>query len=86
MKKPHYVVFDDKTLLGIAEKRPATLSALGEIKGVGPKKKQDYGNEVLDIVRGLGGDAAGDARGGARRGGARVGDPAGRDGDVCGRG
>ena len=64
MKKPHYVVFDDKTLLGIAEKRPATLSALGEIKGVGPKKKQDYGNEVLDIVRGLGGDAAGGARGG----------------------
>ena len=65
MQKPSYVVFDDKTLLGIAEKRPATLSALGDIKGVGPKKKQDYGNEVLDIVRGLGGDAAGGARGGS---------------------
>jgi hypothetical protein len=65
MGKPLFVVFDDKTLLGIAQKRPATLSALGDIKGVVPKKKQDYGNEVLDIMRGLGGDAAGGARGGS---------------------
>ena len=65
MEKPSYVVFDDKTLLGIAERRPASLDELERVKGVGRGKKlQDYGNEVLDIVRSLGDGATGGARGG----------------------
>ena len=64
MVKPSYVVFDDKTLLGIAEKRPASIAELGRVKGVGAKKLQDYGNEVLDIVRSLGDGATGGGRGG----------------------
>ena len=64
MEKPSYVVFGDKTLLGIAEKRPASIAELGRVKGVGAKKLQDYGNEVLDIVRSLGDGATGGARGG----------------------
>jgi hypothetical protein len=64
MEKPSYVVFGDKTLLGIAEKRPASIAELGRVKGVGAKKLQVYGNEVLDIVRSLGDGATGGARGG----------------------
>ena len=64
MGKPPFVVFDDKTLLGIAEKRPASIAELDRVKGVGSKKLQDYGNEVLDIVRSLGDGATGGARGG----------------------
>ena len=65
MDKPSYVVFDDKTLLGIAERRPASIDELERVKGVGRGKKlQDYGNEVLDIVRSLGDGATGAARGG----------------------
>ena len=64
MGKPPYVVFDNKTLLGIAEERPTSRSALNSINGVGTKKLEDYGDEVLDIVRSLGGGAAGVARGG----------------------
>ena len=64
MGKPPYVVFDNKTLLGIAEERPTSRSALNSINGVGTKKLEDYGDEVLDIVRSLGGGAAGVACGG----------------------
>ena len=64
MEKPSYVVFGDKTLLGIAEKRPASIAELGRVNGVGAKKLQDYGNEVLDIVRSLGDGATGGGRGG----------------------
>ena len=54
--KPAYVVFDNKTLDLIVEAKPRNLAALGRVKGVGPKKLDDYGAEVLAII---GGDSAG---------------------------
>ena len=52
---PAYLVATDATLQAIAEQKPATLAALAEIPGIGPRKIDDYGEALLDIV--LGGSA-----------------------------
>lgn len=48
--KPAYTVFDDKTLAGIASALPSDLAGLGRVKGVGPAKLEQYGDDVLAIV------------------------------------
>ena len=47
---PPYVVFHDSVLKGIAAERPGTLNELAAIKGIGPRKLEQYGPEVLGIV------------------------------------
>ena len=47
---PPYVIFHDKTLREIATARPESLSALGMIEGMGPKKLAAYGAQVLGVV------------------------------------
>jgi ATP-dependent DNA helicase RecQ len=48
---PAYVVFHDATLDGIAASRPATLSELRSISGVGDKKLEHYGDELIALVK-----------------------------------
>jgi DNA helicase II / ATP-dependent DNA helicase PcrA len=48
---PAYVVFDNKTLEAIAERRPGDRGELAEVPGVGPKKLEQYADDVLRIVR-----------------------------------
>ena len=48
---PPYVIFHDKTLAEIALFRPATLSDLATIGGVGQTKLDHYGQAVLRVVR-----------------------------------
>ena len=48
---PPYVIFHDKTLAEIALFRPATLSDLTLIGGVGQTKLDHYGQAVLKVVR-----------------------------------
>jgi ATP-dependent DNA helicase RecQ len=48
---PAYVVFHDTTLTAIAVARPASLSALLRVPGVGDSKLRRYGEEVLDVLR-----------------------------------
>jgi DNA helicase-2/ATP-dependent DNA helicase PcrA len=47
---PAYVVFDNKTLEAIAERRPSTRAELASVSGVGPKKLELYADDVLGIV------------------------------------
>jgi ATP-dependent DNA helicase RecQ len=47
---PAYVIFHDATLMDMAEKRPATLSAMASISGVGAAKLEKYGQEFLDVI------------------------------------
>ena len=47
---PAYVVFNDSTLQAIAETRPATLRELGGLPGIGAKKLELYGEDVLATV------------------------------------
>jgi DNA helicase-2/ATP-dependent DNA helicase PcrA len=48
---PAYVVFDNKTLQAIADRRPSDRSTLAAVPGVGPKKLEQYADEVLAILR-----------------------------------
>ena len=49
---PAYVVFPDATLLELSASRPRTEDDLAEVKGIGPKKLETYGAELLRILRG----------------------------------
>lgn len=49
---PAYVIFADKTLIEMAEVRPATLDAMMGITGVGAKKLESYGSAFLQIITG----------------------------------
>ena len=48
---PAYVVLHDSTIDGIAASRPATLNELRGIAGIGDKKLEHYGEELLALVR-----------------------------------
>ena len=50
---PPYVIFHDSTLREMAAARPASLSALGEIGGVGTRKLEAYGDAFLGVIRGF---------------------------------
>jgi ATP-dependent DNA helicase RecQ len=41
------VVFHNSTLVEIAARRPATISELAAVPGVGPAKLERYGRDVL---------------------------------------
>jgi ATP-dependent DNA helicase RecQ len=47
---PAYVVFHDATLAAMASERPATLDALSTVSGVGAKKLEAYGREILRVL------------------------------------
>ena len=56
---PAYIVFPDRTLAELAVRRPRTLAAMGDVRGVGPAKLEKYGQRFLDALRGAEqGDAA----------------------------
>ena len=46
---PAYVIFHDATLAAIAERNPASLDDLQGISGMGAKKLEAYGSEVLRV-------------------------------------
>jgi DNA helicase-2/ATP-dependent DNA helicase PcrA len=48
---PAYVIFHDRTLADIADRRPATIPELRSVSGVGPAKVANYGEAVLAIVK-----------------------------------
>ncbi|MGZ5714897.1 MAG: RQC domain-containing protein, partial [Caldimonas sp.] len=47
---PAYVVFHDATLAEMAERHPASLDELAGISGVGAKKLDAYGNDILKVL------------------------------------
>jgi len=49
---PAYVVFPDRTLIEMAERRPATMDEMAGITGVGAKKLESYGAEFLAVITG----------------------------------
>jgi ATP-dependent DNA helicase RecQ len=48
---PAYLVFGDRALREMARSRPSTPEALLEVKGVGEKKRRQYGKTVLVAIR-----------------------------------
>ncbi|NND18149.1 MAG: DNA helicase RecQ [Silicimonas sp.] len=49
---PAYVIFNDRTLIEMAEKRPGSLDDMAGITGVGAKKLDRYGSAFLAIISG----------------------------------
>jgi ATP-dependent DNA helicase RecQ len=48
---PAYVIFHDATLRAIAERQPQRLSDLEGISGLGQKKREAYGDAVLQVLQ-----------------------------------
>ncbi len=67
---PAYVIFNDKTLIEMAESRPSNLDDMARIGGVGAKKLDRYGDIFLEVITGAAEDGA---PGAAQAGGARCG-------------
>lgn len=51
-KVPAYIIFNDKTLIEMAERRPMTLDDMAGVSGVGAKKLEQYGREFLEVIGG----------------------------------
>jgi ATP-dependent DNA helicase RecQ len=51
-KVPAYIIFNDKTLIEMAEKRPADLDGMAGISGIGAKKLDSYGDAFLEVING----------------------------------
>ena len=51
MKVPAFVVFTDNTLIAIAETLPGDDAALVSIPGIGARKLEQFGPDVLELVR-----------------------------------
>ena len=49
---PAYVVFQDRTLAEMARSQPGSLDDLAQISGVGAKKLEAYGSEILRVLSG----------------------------------
>ncbi|SES06331.1 ATP-dependent DNA helicase RecQ [Tranquillimonas rosea] len=49
---PAYVIFPDRTLIEMAERRPSSLDEMAGIGGVGAKKLERYGAEFLAVITG----------------------------------
>ena len=49
---PAYVIFPDRTLIEMAEKRPNNLDQMAQISGVGAKKLDKFGDAFLEVING----------------------------------
>ncbi|WP_319545586.1 DNA helicase RecQ [Ruegeria conchae] len=49
---PAYVIFPDRTLIEMAETRPANLDDMARIGGIGAKKLERYGATFLEVLTG----------------------------------
>ena len=48
---PAYVVFHDATLAELVRLRPQTENELRQVPGIGARKLESYGNDLLEILR-----------------------------------
>ncbi len=51
-KLPPYVIFNDTTLQELVIKQPSSKAKLLEINGIGQKKYEGYGKDILEIITG----------------------------------
>jgi len=51
-RAPAYIIFNDRTLIEMAETRPQSLDEMAGIGGVGAKKLEKYGEIFLEIITG----------------------------------
>ena len=49
---PAYIIFTDRTLIEMAERKPQSLDAMAQISGVGAKKLESYGAAFVEVIAG----------------------------------
>ncbi len=49
---PAYIIFNDKTLIEMAETRPASLDDMARISGIGTKKLDRFGQDFFQVIAG----------------------------------
>ena len=49
---PAYIIFTDRTLIEMAETRPANLDQMAGVSGIGAKKLESYGAAFLEVING----------------------------------
>ncbi|MEJ6403115.1 DNA helicase RecQ [Yoonia sp. 2307UL14-13] len=49
---PAYIIFNDRTLIEMAERKPRNLDEMAQIGGVGAKKLESYGKDFLQVIAG----------------------------------
>ncbi|MDO4978361.1 MAG: HRDC domain-containing protein [Eubacteriales bacterium] len=47
---PPYIIFSNKTLANICIRQPHSLEEILEVKGVGEKKREKYGEKFIDAI------------------------------------
>jgi ATP-dependent DNA helicase RecQ len=55
---PAYIIFGDATLRGIALATPRNLAELAGISGIGEKKLEAYGEQLLEVVAAMGAEVS----------------------------
>jgi hypothetical protein len=50
MSLPHYMILPQKTMVNLANFAPQSLPAMKLVKGMGAKKSEKYGKELLEII------------------------------------
>jgi hypothetical protein len=50
MNLPHYMILPQKTIVTLASFVPQSLAALHLVKGMGKKKSEKFGDELLDLI------------------------------------
>lgn len=50
LEVPHFQIMHQKTLLDLSNMLPRTIASLKRIKGIGQKKAQTYGEELLELI------------------------------------
>lgn len=51
-KAPAYIIFNDRTLIDMAQKRPTNLDEMAKVSGVGAKKLEKFGSVFLEVIQG----------------------------------
>jgi ATP-dependent DNA helicase RecQ len=49
---PPYVIFHDRTLLEMVERRPVSRGAMAAVPGVGVHKLEEYGDAFIAVIAG----------------------------------
>ncbi|HCC53019.1 MAG TPA: ATP-dependent DNA helicase RecQ, partial [Porphyromonadaceae bacterium] len=52
-KMPAYIIFSDASLQDIVYKKPLTLEAFADVKGVGEMKLEKYGKTFIPLIRSI---------------------------------
>ncbi len=51
---PPFVIFHDTTLRELARVNPSDLSAMAQVSGIGPRKMENYGAAIIQLLAGAG--------------------------------